>query len=129
MFMYGEALTHVAGREEEVEFYYKEVLMRQPAHVRCMTNYGLLISRDAARHLAGELKSLTRNASEKEAENKLLEEGLSAPAPQAYAALGGAAVDAELASMLKLETVRHYLGVRAFRWFGHVVRMDRARLP
>ena len=54
MFMYGEALTHVAGREEEVEFYYKEVLMRQPAHVRCMTNYGLLISRDAARHAEAE---------------------------------------------------------------------------
>ena len=52
--MYGEALTHVAGREEEVEFYYKEVLMRQPAHVRCMTNYGLLISRDAARHAEAE---------------------------------------------------------------------------
>ena len=34
-------------------------------------------ARDAARHLAGELKSLTRDASEKEAENKLLEEGLS----------------------------------------------------
>ena len=34
-------------------------------------------ARDAARHLAGELKSLTRDASEKEQENKLLEEGLS----------------------------------------------------
>ena len=41
-------------------------------------------ARDAARHLAGELKSLTRDASEKEAENKLLEEGLS----EAIAAAG-----------------------------------------
>ena len=35
----------------------------------------------------------------------------------------------KLESQLQLESMRHLLSVRALRWFGHVVRMDRGRLP
>ena len=35
----------------------------------------------------------------------------------------------ELRAQLGLRTMRHYISVRVLRWAGHVVRMDRERLP
>ena len=35
----------------------------------------------------------------------------------------------ELMAKVNLKTMRHYISVRVLRWAGHVIRMDRQRLP